>query len=98
MLFGAKSVLLGDEAANTLFDYAAHVVRVRTGDHVDLRGYSDDGSEVTVTLLLDPGIVLAAETTDVPFEDRDNRDAIAYMRERMRAYEPAAHQLDPELD
>jgi hypothetical protein len=99
VLFGSKSVFLGDTAAETLLDYAAHVARIRTGDRVDLRGYSDEGSEMTVSLVLDPGVVLAAETTDLPFADRDNDDAIAYMRERMQDYELSPdHFFGQELD
>jgi hypothetical protein len=86
VLYGQKSVFLGDAAANTLFDYAAHVAQLRTGARVDVRAFSDEGNLVVVTFLLNAATNLVAESTDLPVEEPDNRDAEAYMREQIARF------------
>lgn len=90
--FGSKSLFVDDEAAEALIDYAAHVAQLRTGDRVDLRGYSEEGNRITTTFLLNGGTNLVAETTNLPFEDVDNSEAIAYLQGRTRELE-----FSPEL-
>ena len=92
LVSGMKSVFVGDEAADTLMDYAAHVAQFHTGDRVDLRGFTSEGNEVVTTFLLNGGTSLAAETTQLPFEERNNADAIAYMRSRIEKF-----QISPEF-
>jgi hypothetical protein len=84
--FGQKAVFLGDDAADALVSYAAHVAQLRTGDSVDLRGINAEGNEVTTTFLLNPGTTLTAETTNIGLDEPDNDDAIAYMRERVKSF------------
>jgi len=83
--FGAKSLFVGDEAADLLIDYAAQVAQLKTGDRVDLRGFSSEGNGITTSFLLNGGTSLVAETTSLTFEEPDNRDAVAYMRARIEA-------------
>lgn len=86
MLFGSKSVFLGDEVAGVLVDYGAHVAQQRTGGRVDVRGYSSEGLEVITTFLLNSGSNLVAETTHLDMDELDNDAAIAYMRDRIKAF------------
>lgn len=85
--FGTKSLFVGDDAADALVDYAALVAQLRTGDRVDLRGFSAEGNRITTTFLLNSGTELVAETTNLPFDDVDNDEAVAYMRGRTRDFE-----------
>lgn len=87
--FGTKSLFVGDEAADALVDYAAHVAQLQTGDRVDLRGFSSEGNRITTTFLLNAGTDLVAESTNLPFDadDADNVDAVAYMQSRVRELE-----------
>lgn len=92
VLFAGKSLFVSDEAADALISFAAHIARVGTGDRIDLRGFSSEGNEIVTTFLLNAGTSLVAETTQLPFEERDNSEAIAYMRGRLREFE-----LSPEF-
>ena len=83
--FGAKSLFVGDEAADLLVDYGAQIAQLKTGDRVDLRGFSSEGNRITTTFLLNSGTNLVAETTSLTFEEPDNTAAVAYMRDRIDA-------------
>jgi hypothetical protein len=83
VLYGQKSMFLGDEATTALFDYAAHVAQLRTGARVDLRAYSDEGSSIVVTFLLNASTSLVAESTDLPLEELENGAAVKHMREQI---------------
>jgi hypothetical protein len=82
--FADKSLLLGDEAADTLLEYAAVLVNAGKGDTVDVKAYGTDGQEVVATFLLDAGAPLMAETTHTSMNEPENWEAIAYMREHIQ--------------
>ena len=86
MWFGQKAVFLGDDAADALVSYAAHVAQLRTGDSIDLRGINAEGNEITTTFLLNPGTTLTAETTNMALDEPDNHAAIAYIRDRIKSF------------
>jgi hypothetical protein len=81
--FGQKAVFLGDDAADALVSYAAHVAQVQSGDSVDMRCINSEGNEITTTFLLNAGTSLTAETTNMSAAEPDNRAAIEYIRDRM---------------
>jgi hypothetical protein len=84
--FGQKAVFLGDDAADALVSYAAHVAQVRTGDSVDMRGINTEGNEVVTTFLLNTGTTLTAETTNLDLPVPDNSAAIEYIRGRIAMF------------
>jgi hypothetical protein len=90
VLYGQKSMFLGDEATNALLDYAAHVAQLRTGGRVDLRAYTDQGNLVVVTFLLNAATGLVAESTDLTMTAPDNSGAIAYMRQQIEKFSLSA--------
>ena len=92
LVSGMKALFVGDEAADTLMDYAAHIAQFHTGDRIDLRGFTAEGNEVVTTFLLNGGTSLADETTQLPFDESDNGDAVRYMRSRIEKF-----QLSPEF-
>lgn len=81
-----KSLLVGNEAADTLVEYAALLARLTSGDAVSLRAIGVDGDEVTVAFLLNSGTVLVTETTTSSLPEPDNDDPVAYMRGRIASY------------
>lgn len=83
--YANKSLLVGDEAADVLLEYAAVLARAGSGDQIILNAIGADGDEVAATLLLDPGISIMAESTTATFQEPDNSSAVAHMREQMRA-------------
>jgi hypothetical protein len=84
--FGQKALFLGDDAADALVSYAAHVAQLRTGDSVDMRGINTEGNEITTTFLLNAGTTLTAETTSFTLPDPDNSAAIQYIRGRIAMF------------
>jgi hypothetical protein len=84
--FGQKAIFLGDDAADALVSYAAHVAQMHTGDSVDMRGINTEGNEITTTFLLNAGTSLTAETTNMALPEPDNADAIEYIRNRVQAF------------
>jgi hypothetical protein len=84
--FGQKAVFLGDDAADALVSYAAHVAQIRTGDSVDMRGINTEGNEIITTFLLNTGTTLTAETTNLDLPVPDNSAAIEYIRGRIEMF------------
>jgi hypothetical protein len=83
--FSEKSLLIGDEAAALLIEYAALLANLRRADTVDLNAIGADGADVVATFLLDAGSPLMTETTNSSMGEPDNAVGIAYIRERMTA-------------
>jgi len=82
--FADKSLLIGDEAADLLLEYATALANATRADAVRVRAISSTGEAVEATLLLDPGAVLMAETTTTPTPEPDNGATISYMRDRIQ--------------
>src|SRR4051794_12068384 len=91
-----KSLMLGDEAADLLIDYAALLAQIGSGDRVELRALGTQGELVDVVFLLNSGTVLLAETSPSVMEEPDNSEGIAYLRSRIESYGlPSADGADP---
>jgi hypothetical protein len=88
--FAEKSLLVDDETADTLLEYAAALARRREADAVEIHAFSSDGDEVTATLLLDAGAPIMAETAQTSMQGPDNEPALAYMREQLARLSPVA--------
>ena len=80
-------MLVGDEAADLLIEYAALLTRHDSADTVTLTAYGDDGDPVEATFLLNSGTSLVIESSESPVSEPDNAGAISYMRERMERLE-----------
>jgi len=83
--FSEKSLLIGDEAAALLIEYAALLANLKRADTVDFNAIGADGADVVATFLLDAGAPLMTETTNSSMAEPDNSVAVAYIRERMSA-------------
>jgi hypothetical protein len=82
-----KSLLTGNEAADTLTSYAALLAQVNGGDKVDLLALGADGEEVTATFLLNSGTVLMVESSNSKLPEPDNSDAVDYMKAKIGYYD-----------
>ena len=78
-----KSLLLGDEAASLLLEYAAAIAYNRRADTVMLTALEQGGAEVEVTYLLNAGTMMMAESSSSRNEEPNNHEAIGYMKDRM---------------
>ncbi len=77
--YGEKSLLVGDEAADLLLEYAAALAKNQSADTVTLHAFSQDGQEVDASFLLDQGTSVMAETSHTSLPDPDNGEAVDYM-------------------
>jgi hypothetical protein len=80
--YAEKSILVGDEAADVLLEYAAALTTAGQGDKIDLAAHSGDGDEIIASFVLGEGVSIMAETTTSTAPEPQNAEAIAYMRER----------------
>ncbi|HEV7951431.1 MAG TPA: hypothetical protein VGP24_16840 [Glaciihabitans sp.] len=79
--FGDKSLLVGDDVADMLLEYAAFLTSSGAGDTVQVHAIGSDGSDVTASFLLGPGVTMMAETSTTSLPEPDNREAIEYIKE-----------------
>ena len=97
-----KSLLIGDEAADLLLEYAALLAQIGGGDAVRVHAIGADGDPVTVGFLLNGGTVLLVETSTSSLPEPENGEAVAYLRGRLASYGMAAHVgasgLEPERE
>ncbi len=79
----SKDLLIGDEVADLLTQYAALVADHGRGDRVHLHAISSDGDETHVTLVLSSGTTLLTETAHTQLPEPDNTETVTYLRQRV---------------
>ena len=96
--YADKSLLIGDETADTLIKYAAVLTQNGTADSVEAKAISSDGDNVIATFLLGPGAPLMAETAHTALPEPDNTEVTAYMQDRIDTlgHAPTGNALDPD--
>jgi hypothetical protein len=82
--YADKSLLVGDEAADTLTEYSAALARAGSADTVTLAAYGADGADTEGTFVLNQGTVLMSETTQSSIAEPDNTVAVTQMREKIQ--------------
>lgn len=83
--FADKSLLMGDDAADTLMEYARLIADTQHADTVTLSSISTDGNTVDVSFLLNSNTVLVIETTNSATEPPGNGPAVREMQARIDA-------------
>lgn len=81
-----KSLLIGDEAATALLQYAALMGKLGSSDVVDLSAIGADGEIVEASFLLNSGTVMMVESSRSTLPEPDNGVLIAYMNDRLAFY------------
>lgn len=81
--YAEKSLLIGDEAADTLARYSALLAKHHSGDTVTLAAFGADGQDVDATFVLDQGTNLMAESSHSSIPEPDNAEAVREMREKI---------------
>jgi hypothetical protein len=81
--YADKSLLVGDEAADTLLEYARLVAENHGVETVTLRSVGADGDEVETSFLLTTSSDLLIQSHNSDQTEPDNTDAIARMRARI---------------
>ncbi|MFK4836017.1 hypothetical protein ACI3KY_09830 [Microbacterium sp. ZW T2_14] len=83
--YADKPLLMGDDAADTLLEYARLVADNERADTVTLNAISPDGNTVEASFLLDVSTILMVESTNSEMEPPDNTEVVQEMRERIDA-------------
>jgi hypothetical protein len=83
-------MLIGDEVAELLVEYAALIGRLGSADHVPLHVLNAQGEAVVVDVLLNSGTVLLVESTNSPFEEPDDAGTLELLRARAAALDTRA--------
>lgn len=85
VMFAEKSLLMDDEAADCLLEYARLLAETSHADSVSLRAISPDGNTVEGRFLLNAASVMLVESTNSEVEPPENAEAVQYMTERIEA-------------
>jgi hypothetical protein len=80
-------LLVGDEVADLVADYAVLVARVNTADSVRLNAYDEGGDYVQATLVLSSAAAILVESTNSNLPDPDNSEAEQYIRSRIHRWD-----------
>lgn len=81
VMYANKSLLMGDEAADLLAEYAAALAEYGHADNVVLRAVGADGTEVDATFVLNSSSELVIETINSTAQPPSNDEHVAYMRD-----------------
>jgi hypothetical protein len=101
--YGEKSLLMDDDAAEALIDYAGAIADAGGGDTVRMQAVGDDGNEVEVVFLLNAGTVLIIESASADLPAPRNEDTVAEIERKSAALRqpptagPEAHDEPPAL-
>ena len=88
LVFGSKSLLTGEEAADLLGQYAALLGKLASADYIELQCIDSLGNETIAGFLLNGGANLVVETASTRIDEPVNDDAVAYMRRQLDSYSP----------
>ncbi|PPG37690.1 hypothetical protein C5C36_12895 [Rathayibacter sp. AY1G1] len=85
ILFADKTILVGDEAADALVEYAVALASKGAADTVEYTGIGADGGTVDATFLVNAAAALIVETTPSDLPEPDNAAEVARLRARIDA-------------
>jgi hypothetical protein len=83
LTYADQSVLVGDEAADTLVRFAAVLSDSGHAGTVMMNAIDSGGDFIVATFVLGSGVNLMAQTTSSPLEEPDNTQAVDYMNSKM---------------
>lgn len=83
IIYGETSWLIGDDAADTVLQYAVELAQRDSAASVDMVVLDGAGSEQVVSFLIGPATMMMAETTWSSLPEPDNTIAVDRMRERL---------------
>ncbi|KQZ86062.1 hypothetical protein ASD56_07305 [Microbacterium sp. Root166] len=97
--YAEKSLLMDDEAADSLLEYARVLALASRADTVSVRAIGSDGNTVDAAFLLNEASIMIVESTNSTVEAPDNREAVQYMQERIdRLRNPRGAEAEEEGD
>lgn len=81
--YADKSVLMGDDAADVLLEYARLLADSGRADSVTLQAITPDGNTVDTSFLLGPSSTMMMETTNSQIQAPNNDEVVAELKERI---------------
>jgi len=99
LTYADRTVLIGDDAADTLLEFSAMLAETGHADSVVLNAIDSDGSDVVASFLLGSGTNLMAQSTSSTLPEPANDEGIAYMRGKLADLEtpPSPQTNDTEV-
>jgi hypothetical protein len=83
VMYGEKSLLMDDDSADALIEYAGVIAQTGSGDTVRLRAAGSDGNAVEVVFLLNASTGLIVESASAQMDAPTNDDAVAEIRRKI---------------
>jgi hypothetical protein len=83
LTYADRSLLIGDEAADTLLRFAAELSDSDRADTVKMNAIDDVGNVVVASFVLGAGVNLMAKSMSSTYDEPDNTEALEYMRAKM---------------
>jgi hypothetical protein len=81
--YSEKSLLMDDDAADALLEYARLLGEASRSDTVTVRAIGADGNTVDAAFLLNQSSVMMVESTNSTVVPPENSEAVRYMQERI---------------
>ena len=97
LTYADRSVLIGNEAADTLIEYSALLADNGRADSVALNAIGPDGDDIVASFVLGSGTNLMAESTSSQLPEPDNTDGLSYMKEKLDDLS-SSHNVKPDVD
>lgn len=83
VMYAEKSLLMGDEVADALLEYARLLAESGHADTVTIRAIGVDGNTVDAAFLLNATSEMMVESTNSTVEPPENEEAVAYLNDRI---------------
>jgi hypothetical protein len=97
--YAEKSLLMGDDAADCLLEYARVLALATRADTVTVRAIGMDGNTVDAAFLLNETSNMIVESTNSEIDAPDNDEAVRYMQQGIdRLRNPKGAQAEHEDD
>lgn len=83
ILYADETLMLGDEVAETLMQFALHLTKAGTADLVHVNAVDSEDNEVTATFVVGLATPLLMKTCESTRPEPDNAAALQYMNEKL---------------
>jgi hypothetical protein len=95
LTYADRSVLIGDEAADTLIHYSALLADSGHADSVVLNALDADGDEIVASFVLGSGTNLMSATATSKLPEPSNVEGLNYLKQKIEAL-TSTHNIEPD--
>jgi hypothetical protein len=97
LTYADRSVLIGNEAADTLIEYSAVLADTGHADSVELNALGTDGDDIVASFVLGTGTNLMAESTSSRLPEPDNAIGVHHMKDKIDELS-SPHYIKPDTE